>query len=204
MSASAPGPRAVIERSAPKYDVGEPSDEHLLLQFGRSEPEGSAAFIARFQRRVFGLSRTIVGDPRAAEDVAQEALVRVWRHADAFDGRRGSVATWVLQITRKVAIDAMRKRRPTTIAPDDIVGAPGSERDPADIAVLGDDIEWLRDALVELPEEQRRAVVLAGIWGVTAREIAERDGIPLGTAKTRIRLALGRLRDAMDRDRRVD
>jgi RNA polymerase sigma-70 factor (ECF subfamily) len=62
---------------------------------------------------------------------------------------------------------------------------------------LHDDLEWLHAALADLPEEQRRAVVLAGVWGLSAREISERDEIPLGTAKTRIRIALRRLRDAL-------
>jgi RNA polymerase sigma-70 factor (ECF subfamily) len=70
------------------------------------------------------------------------------------------------------------------------------------VAVVRDDIDWLRDALTGLPDEQRRAVVLAGVWGLTAREIAEREEIPLGTAKTRIRTALRRLREArIDADR---
>jgi RNA polymerase sigma-70 factor (ECF subfamily) len=86
------------------------------------------------------------------------------------------------------------------VDPDDLVGVSGSDHDPGDVAVLSDDIHRLRAALMQLPEEQRSAVVLAGIWGVTAREIAERDGIPLGTAKTRIRIALTRLRDALVRD----
>jgi RNA polymerase sigma-70 factor (ECF subfamily) len=175
----------------------EPSDETLLALYAMSDPQGAAAFIARFGRRVYGLARTIVGDTRFAEDVAQEALLKVWRHADAFDARRGSVATWVMTITRNVAIDTLRSRRPVTVAPDDFADLSGPDRDPGDVAVLGDDIERLRVALDRLPEEQRRAVVLSGIWGITAREIGERDEIPLGTAKTRIRAALTRLRDEL-------
>jgi RNA polymerase sigma-70 factor (ECF subfamily) len=176
------------------------SDEALLGGFAASDPDASAEFVRRFQRRVFGLALTIVGDRRAAEDVAQEALVRAWRHGAVFDARRGSVATWLLTITRNVAIDTVRVRRPVAVEPDALLGLlpPAPGRDPADVAVVGDDLDRLRDALMTLPEEQRRAVVLAGVWGLTAREIAERDEIPLGTAKTRIRAALIRLRDAFD------
>jgi len=191
-----------LELVAASPDDG-PSDEVLLALFATSDPDGSAAFMRRFQRRVYGLARTIVRESRAAEDVAQEALLKVWRHADAFDARRGTVAAWVMTITRNLAIDAVRSRRSITVAPDDLHRVSGSDRDPADVAGLNDDIEWLRRALTRLPDEQRRAVVLAGVWGITAREIAERDGIPLGTAKTRIRIALGRLRDAMLRDERT-
>jgi RNA polymerase sigma factor (sigma-70 family) len=182
----------------------DPSGETLLALYAMSDPEGAAAFIARFGRRVFGLARTIVGDSRLAEDVAQEALLKVWRHADAFDARRGSVTTWVMTITRNVAIDALRSRQSVTAAPDDFANFVGSHRDPADVAVLGSDIDQLRVALNRLPDEQRRAVVLAGIWGITAREIAERDEIPLGTAKTRIRTALTRLRDELAHDEPTD
>jgi RNA polymerase sigma factor (sigma-70 family) len=195
--------RTAHEPPPPNERVGaaERSDDVLLGLYALSDPEGTAAFVSRFQRRVFGLACTILGESRAAEDVAQEALLRVWRHADAFDARRGSVTTWVLTITRNLAIDALRARRSVTVAPDELADLPlTSEPDPAQVTVLHDDIGRLRAALARLPVEQRRAVVLAGVWGVTAREIAERDDIPLGTAKTRIRIALTRLRDTLLRD----
>ena len=179
--------------------AGEVSDEALLACFAASDPDATSAFVARFGRRVFGLALTVVGDRDAAEDIAQEALLRAWRHAAAFDARRGAVATWLLTITRNLAIDALRVRRPVAVDPDDLraMSLPSSWRDAADVVALGDDAARLRDALGGLPDEQRRAVVLAGLWGLTAREIAEREEIPLGTAKTRIRTALGRLRNAL-------
>jgi RNA polymerase sigma factor (sigma-70 family) len=176
------------------------SDDAVLEGFAASEPTATAAFFDRFQRRVYGLAFTIVGDARVAEDVAQEALLRAWRHAGAFDARRGSVATWLLTITRNVAIDTIRVRRPFAIDPDallDLAPIDGA-RDPADVVALHDDVGRLRDALATIPEAQCRAVVLAGVWGLSAREIAEREEIPLGTAKTRIRMALRRLRAALD------
>ena len=177
----------------------EPSDAALLAGFGSSDPDATVAFLQRFQRRVFGLAFTILGESRAAEDVAQEALLRAWRNAANFDARRGSVTTWLLTITRNLAIDAVRARRTVPMAPDDLLGMspPAPGRDPADAAVVGDDVDHLRGALARLPDEQRRAVMLAGMWGLTAREIAEREEIPLGTAKTRIRIGLHRLRLAL-------
>jgi RNA polymerase sigma-70 factor (ECF subfamily) len=102
----------------------------------------------------------------------------------------------LLTITRNLAIDAIRLRRAVVLDPDDLLGLPlfASERDPADAAVVGADVDRLREALAGLPDAQRRAVVLAGVWGCTAAEIAEREGIPLGTAKTRIRMAMEKLR----------
>jgi RNA polymerase sigma-70 factor (ECF subfamily) len=176
-----------------------PSDERLLAGYAASDPVASAAFVERFQRRVYGLALTVVGEPRAAEDVAQEAMVRAWRHGDAFDARRGSVVTWLLTITRNAAIDSQRVRRPIALDPDDLAGlmAPAPARDPSDVVALQGDVDDLRLALATLPEEQQRAIVLAGIWGLTGREIAERERIPLGTAKTRIRAGLRRLRVAL-------
>jgi RNA polymerase sigma factor (sigma-70 family) len=184
--------------AVPTAPVEALADEALLAGFAASDPAATAAFVDRFQRRVYGLALTILGDARAAEDAAQEALVRAWRHADTFDVRRGRVDGWLLSITRNLAIDAVRKRRAVVVAPDEMLGLtpPAPGRDPADVVALHDDLEWLQEALADLPPEQRRAVVLAGVWGLSAREISEQDEIPLGTAKTRIRIALRRLRDA--------
>ncbi|HXY91131.1 MAG TPA: sigma-70 family RNA polymerase sigma factor [Acidimicrobiia bacterium] len=193
---SRPQQNGARTRPAPPRDL---SDEELLERVADSDPDATAAFVRRFERRVFGLAFTILGDSRAAEDVAQEALLRAWRHASAFDRRRGTVVSWLLTITRNLAIDTTRVRRPDAIAPDDgaflTIAATG--RSPAEAAEVQDDVERLRGALTDLPSEQRTAVVLAGMWGLTAREIAEREQIPLGTAKTRIRTGLGRLRAAL-------
>jgi len=180
----------------------EPSDEGLLAAFARSEPTASAAFVTRFQRRVFGLAMTLLGDSRAAEDAAQETFLRAWRHAAAFDAHRGSVATWLLTITRNIAIDALRARRAPTFDIDELLDRlpVSGAGDPADAAILGEDAARVRSALTRLPEPQRRAVVLAGMWGLSAREVADLEEIPLGTAKTRIRGGLQRLRAAMARE----
>jgi RNA polymerase sigma factor (sigma-70 family) len=188
--------RPPTRRTADTVALGERSDADLVALLADSDASAASVFVQRFQRRVFGLAFTILGDSRAAEDVAQEALLRAWRHAAAFDPRRGSVASWLLTITRNLAIDAIRLRRAVVLDPDDLLGLPlfASERDPADAAVVGADVDRLREALAGLPDAQRRAVVLAGVWGCTAVEIAEREGIPLGTAKTRIRMAMEKLR----------
>jgi RNA polymerase sigma factor (sigma-70 family) len=171
------------------------SDEALLAGMAAGDADAAAAFVGRFQRRVYGLALTIAGEPRAAEDAAQEAFVRAWRHAGAFDARRGSVSGWLLTITRNATIDLVRVRRPATTAPEVLVELEQPDAtDPAERGVLADEVRRLHSALLRLPAEQRRAVVLAGIHGYTAREISELDGIPLGTAKTRIRTALIRLR----------
>ncbi len=178
------------------------ADDALLAGFGMGDAEAATAFVRRHQARVFGLARSIVGDPALAEDVAQEAFVRAWRHAAAYDARRGSVNTWLLAITRNLAIDALRLHRPAPVDPATIAGFVGARpAGPADApgtaAEVASDMVRLRSALAGLPEEQRRAVVLAALGGRTAKEVGETEGIPLGTAKTRIRTGLLRVRHAM-------
>jgi RNA polymerase sigma-70 factor (ECF subfamily) len=174
-------------------------DETLLAGLGGRDPELSVAFVRRFQHRVYGVARLVVGDAALADDVAQQAFERAWRHAAAFDARKGSVAAWLMTITRNLAIDASRLRRAVPVDPAELLlqvtgGVSGPERQ-----VLADETaDQLRAALRELPPEQARAVVLAGIVGMTAGEVAQAEAIPLGTAKTRIRAAMGRLRGALE------
>ena len=175
------------------------SDDALLAGLATNDADAALAFIRRFQRRVFGLAMSIVNEPALAQDVAQEAFTRAWRNAAAFDPRRGSVASWLLTITRNAAIDATRLRRADPVDPAALVSLELASGDahPGDTAVLSDDVRRLRTALLQLPEDQRRALVLAAICGRTAREIGDTEGIPIGTAKTRIRSAMLKLRAAM-------
>lgn len=172
------------------------SDESLLAGLGVGDPEAGTAFVRRYQRRVYGLALKLVGDPGAAEDIAQESLVRAWRHSQAFDARKGSVATWVLAITRNLAIDALRTRRSVPTDPEELIelGPDPRFQGPEDAAVATDDAGRLRAVVSRLPIEQRRALVMAAFYGRTAQEVSEAEGIPLGTAKTRIRAAMLKLR----------
>ncbi|HEV2361189.1 MAG TPA: sigma-70 family RNA polymerase sigma factor [Acidimicrobiales bacterium] len=163
------------------------------------DERAGVTFVRRYQRRIFGLALAMVGNRTLAEDIAQEALIRAWKHAPVYDARRGAVSTWVLTITRNLAIDALRAGRSVPTDPDDIVnlGLVSHERGPEDFAVSGDAGRRVLAALATLPQEQRRAIVLAGLYGHTAAEVSEQESIPLGTAKTRIRTAMLKLREAM-------
>jgi RNA polymerase sigma-70 factor (ECF subfamily) len=176
------------------------SDEALLAGLAAGDQEAAAAFVRRFQRRVFGLALTIVGDPGTAEDVAQEAFVRAWRRAATYDARRGRVLTWLLAIARNVAIDVVRPKRAQPLEADVLLSrlhaAQARETNGPDGSLA--ERTDLRDALRHLPDEQRRALVLASFFGRTAREIAELEDVPLGTAKTRIRTGMIRLREALE------
>jgi RNA polymerase sigma-70 factor (ECF subfamily) len=172
------------------------SDEALVAGMAERSDAATVAFVRRYQRRVYGLARVIVNDPGTAEEIAQEALVKAWRHASTFDSRRATVERWVLTITRNVAIDTLRRRRATPRDPTEFLDLAAASSDtPFEERVEhGDTRATIQAALLKLPEEQRRAVVLATLHGRTAAEIADVEGIPLGTSKTRIRNGLMKLR----------
>jgi RNA polymerase sigma factor (sigma-70 family) len=173
------------------------SDESLLAGLASGDPDAAAAFVRRFQGRVYGLALTILRDAQTAEEVAQETFVRAWRHAATYDARRGRVTTWLLTIARNLAIDHVRLRAMPPVDPAIIaaeIELSRTDAGPAERAERDD----LRAAIAALPEEQRRALVLAAYFGRTAREISEMDGVALGTVKTRIRNAMGKLRSALE------
>ena len=155
------------------------SDEALLAGLAAGDGEAAAAFVRRYQGRVYGLALTIVRDPGTAQDVAQETFVRVWRNAASFDARRGRVATWLLTIARNVAVDAARLRGAQPMDPDVLAGSlqlTGSASAPDELDPAPDERERLRAAISDLPPVQRRALVQAAYLGRTAREIGELDG----------------------------
>jgi RNA polymerase sigma factor (sigma-70 family) len=144
---------------------------------------------------VFGLALTVLRDRALAEDIAQEAFLRAWKHGPSYDPRRGTVAAWMARITRNLAIDALRLRRAEVMEPDALAAlSPPSEVSVEDAAVTSDTAAAVRQAPHRLPEEQSRALMLAAFYGRTAEEISRAEDIPLGTAKTRIRLGLRRVR----------
>ena len=177
------------------------SDEALVAGLAAGDPGAATAFVRRFQARVYGLAVTMSGDPAVAEEIAQEAFTRAWRHAAAYDARRGRVVTWLLSITRNLAIDHLRSRRTEPLDPGVIAAGEQALWTRTGAEAAGETAE-LREAIAPLPAEQRRALILAALFGYTAREIGAIEEIPLGTAKTRIRAALRKL--AAERARSAD
>ena len=177
------------------------SDEALLAGLHSGDPEAAAGFVRRYQARVFGLALTIVGDRAVAQEVAQEAFLKAWKHAGAYDPRRGQVSTWLLAITRNTAVDVTRMKRATPLDPRELLvlcereDASGSDDDPF---INAAEMQRVRNALRALPYEQKLALVQASFYGRTAREISEEEGVPIGTVKTRIRTALMKLRTMLE------
>jgi RNA polymerase sigma factor (sigma-70 family) len=186
---------------APRADRA--ADAALLAGLAIGDPAGATAFVRRFQGKVFGLALSVTRDPVLAEDVAQEVFLRAWKAAATYDTRRASVSTWLLTITRNAAIDAIRTRRCTPTPPgllEEVLRETFTPGDTAEATAHRVDSARALQQLASLHPEQARAVALAVVCGCTAVEVSEHEQIPLGTAKTRIRTGLKRLRAAMQED----
>ena len=152
-------------------------------------------------RSVYGAALRILGDPTRAQDVAHDVFLRVWRNPGRFDARRGDVGSYLRLIARSRALDVYRegqaasraRRRLELTVAFDADDGPAEDR-PAPAAERSEQRAAVRAALRGLPEAQREALVLAHWGGLTAEEIADHSGIPLGTAKSRIRLGMAKLR----------
>jgi RNA polymerase sigma-70 factor, ECF subfamily len=150
-------------------------------------------------RGVYGAAFRILGDSARAQDVAQDVFLRVWRNPNRFDARRGELGSYLRLMARSRALDVYRESQAAGRARDrlEVVADTEAQLDddrPAAIAERDEERAVLRAALRRLPESQREALVLAYCGGMTADEIARRSGVPLGTAKSRIRLGMAKLR----------
>ena len=182
------------ERSSPDAD--------LLRRIAAGDAAAVDDLYERFRRPAFALARRILADDTLAEDVLQDVFLSVWRDPGAFDGRRGSFASWLMAMVHHKAVDAVRReesqRRRQTLAEDDLaLRAPLSTADVEEEAWSRSVAERVRTALGDLPESQREALTLAYYGGYTQREVAALTGAPLGTVKTRMLAGMRRLKEGL-------
>ena len=153
------------------------------------------AIYARFGRPVYTLGMRLLGTREAAEELTQDVFLTAWRKAARFDATRGRLSTWLMTIAHNLAVDRLRREtgvtRPTLVLVDEVPEQPGIDEE----AVMLERDAAVR-ALASLSDAERRLLARAYFRGLTAREIAEADGIPLGTVKTRLRAALIKVRRA--------
>ncbi|MCG7520997.1 sigma-70 family RNA polymerase sigma factor [Ruegeria sp. Ofav3-42] len=163
------------------------------------DAQDQAAFAELFQHFAPRIKAFLIksgSDAALAEECAQEVMATLWHKAHLFDPTRATVATWVFTIARNKRIDVLRKqRRPE---PEDLGWGPEAEPEQENVIALQQETAQLRDALTALPEAQRQLIEKAYFGDLSHREIASQTGLPLGTIKSRIRLALDRLRHAMN------
>ena len=184
-------------------DAGEGAESTLkgewvaeLLGVARNGDEAAfAALFAHFAPRVKAFLIKSGTEPAQAEECMQDVMATVWQKAHMFDPTRAGVATWVFTIARNRRIDLLRRaRRPE---PEELPWGPEPEPDQADMLALQQESRKLGVALKELPENQRELIERAYFGDMSHGEIAKLTGLPLGTIKSRIRLALEKLRQAM-------
>jgi RNA polymerase sigma-70 factor (ECF subfamily) len=171
------------------------TDAHLLRRVATRDERALGELYDRYAGLALALANRVLRDRGQAEDVVQDAFISVWRRAGTFDLERGSVRGWLMSIVRHAAIDRRRGRfrHEQTEVDLDLVAYRVGETDVWDEVTRRLDRERVRNALRGLPAEQREALELAYLGGLTQAEIAERTGEPLGTIKSRVRLGLRRL-----------
>ncbi|HXG42612.1 MAG TPA: sigma-70 family RNA polymerase sigma factor [Dehalococcoidia bacterium] len=175
-------------------DYSEASDEELMAAVMERHPRALEGIYDRYGAVVYSLARRILGDAHRAEDVVQDVFLRLWDRPQLYVASRGQLLTWLLTMARNRAIDQLRAQGRQQRFLRSPAGAQVEAQDPAEQAHWALQRQQVLAALAHLPPEQREAVELAYFRGLTHREIAEATGLPLGTVKTRIRLAMQKLR----------
>ena len=192
MSDSPPDPPSAPSR------ITDREDAELLDRLRRNDRDALAALYDRYGRLAYGLAYRTVGETGEAEDVVQESFLTFWRQAGRLDPARGSVRSLLLTIVHRRAIDLLRRRsgrrEQMAAALEPLMSA---VPDPIEFASQTEERERVRRALAALPADQRQAVELTYFRGLTVAEMAEQERIPLGTAKSRLRLALERMRKTL-------
>ena len=178
------------------------ADTALMTAFVGREERAAGVLYDRFASRIYGLGIVMLGNDQAAQDLVQDTFVKLWRTAARYDSERGRLETWVLLTARSLAIDTLRRRVLESRSLQNI--GPPPVHDPApgpdDLAATADMASRARRAMSTLSPEQRSALELAYFGGRTTAEVAALEGIPQGTAKTRIHAALLKLRAEMAKE----
>ncbi|MGD8495103.1 MAG: sigma-70 family RNA polymerase sigma factor [Gemmatimonadales bacterium] len=175
----------------------DPQVEILLRRIADGDRAAFASLYDATSAAVYGLLARMLQSPATAEEVAQDVYLEIWDRAVSFDARRGGGLAWIMMRARSRALDRLRSdssyagaldRAGTVVGVSELAG--DGPDDPEQATSLGERRALVRGALEEMPEAQRTAVLLSFFGGLTHPEIAEREGIPLGTVKSRIRAGL--------------
>jgi RNA polymerase sigma factor (sigma-70 family) len=196
-----------VSESRPLLRLREPTpidraDHEVMRRIAGGNLDALAELYDRYGTMAYSIAYRITADAALAEDVVQDAMLGAWRNAARYSEARGSVKTWLLAIVHHRAVDALRRRRPTSGLPEQDDLPPPELRAP-DIwgeVAAGLDAASIRTALSDLPEAQREALELAYFGGLTQQEVAVRTGAPLGTVKSRMRLGMRAMRSALERE----
>jgi RNA polymerase sigma-70 factor (ECF subfamily) len=186
--------------AAPPPGPAAPSDAALLLAIAARDTAAFAALFERYAGRVKAYAMRAGASAADADEVAQDVMVSVWRRAATFDPARAAASTWIFAIARNRRIDLVRRIRRPAPDPDDPLWRPDPEPDGLDLLAQAQDESRVRAGLDSLAPEQRAVLVAAFYDGLSHGEIAAAQGLPLGTVKSRMRLAFRRLRGVLGED----
>jgi RNA polymerase sigma-70 factor (ECF subfamily) len=184
-------------------------DNALLKMMSQRQEQALSELYDRYSRLVFSVALNVLVDEALAEEVTQDVFLRVWEKADTFDSDLGKVSTWLASVARNRAIDILRSRRKRPegnlagFSIDDALDLPASADVEAEVE-LARRQQRLRRAMAQLPEAQRQALAYAYLLGYSHSQIAEALNEPLGTVKTRIRMAMQSLRTLLADEAPVD
>lgn len=175
-------------------------DLDLVQRIRSGDRDALGELYDRYASVALAVGVRVLQDRELAEDVVHDAFVAVWEKMDRFDDARGSLRSWLLTVVRNRAIDRLRRTRPTDdVADPDVQGQLRTSPNPVwEEAARSQDRADLLAAMAELPDEQRQAIELAYFGGNTYRQVAELTNVSAGTAASRMRLALARLRSTLD------
>jgi RNA polymerase sigma-70 factor, ECF subfamily len=176
------------------------SDDALILAVARRDREAFVELFGRYAGRINGFVLRAGIGTADAEEITQDVMVAVWRHAARFEASRAAVSTWIYAIARNRRIDFIRRSRRPVPDPDDPLFRPDPAPDGLPVLAAAERRALLFAGLATLPPEQQRVLEAAFFEGLSHGEIAARDGLPLGTVKSRIRLAFGHLHAALGED----
>jgi RNA polymerase sigma-70 factor, ECF subfamily len=190
-------------------DYARYDDVELISLIAQSQEEALNQLYDRYNRLVFSLALAIINDRATAEEITLDVFMRVWQKAGTYRVDQAKVSTWLTHIARNHAIDVLRRRavRPDQYSVDWQDALPTSglpEYDPQESTELSLQRERVQAALARLPEEQKQALILAYFNGYTQRQIAEKLKQPLGTIKTRLRLAMQKLHDFLHEEQEAE
>jgi len=174
-----------------------------------SDPATFGRIYDQHRRGVHATAYRVLGSSSAAQDVVQDVFLRVWRNPGKFDARRGEIGSYLRLMARSRAVDLWRETQASGRAEDKLKvvvahEVPRPETQPEQLALASADRSTVRTALSRLPDPQREALVLAYWGGLTADQVASHAGVPLGTAKSRIRLGLARLRSELQQPQHAE
>jgi RNA polymerase sigma-70 factor (ECF subfamily) len=185
-------------------DLSPIADDQLVLRIAAGEAAALETLYDRYVRQCFGLALRMVSEPALAEEVVQEVFLKLWSRPDSYSAHKGAFVSWLLSLVHHRCVDELRKRSRTEVALDSeqplsvLNTRPDPQPDPSEQVWVLEQQRVVRQALTELPENQRQVLELAYFGGLSQSQIAERLSQPLGTVKTRMRMGLQNLRQLLE------